>query len=58
MIAGGIFLLFLLLTIGGCLLLLALVRSEAKDQQRMDRTSAERAARRDTEEDERNRGWE
>ncbi|WP_205427409.1 hypothetical protein [Halorussus sp. MSC15.2] len=50
--AIGIFVLFVLLSVGGGLLLWGAVDSEKRDRQVMDRGSAEKAARRDTDEDE------
>ncbi|MFC4450174.1 hypothetical protein [Halorussus aquaticus] len=52
MAAIGIFVLFVLLSVGGGLLLWSAVDSEKRDRQVMDRESAEKAARRDTSEDE------
>jgi hypothetical protein len=45
--------LFLLLAVGGPLLLYALVRAERDDREVMDRADAERAARRDVDDDSR-----
>jgi len=43
----GVVALFVLLAVGGGLLLYVLVRSEHDDRERMDRERAERTARRD-----------
>ncbi|UPV73667.1 hypothetical protein M0R89_14105 [Halorussus limi] len=47
----GIFLVFLVLSVGGGLLLWSAVDSEKRQRRVMDRGSAEKAARRDTSED-------
>ena len=47
----GVVVLFLLLGVGAPLLLYWLVRAEHDDREVMDRASAERVARRDTDED-------
>lgn len=53
--SAGVVLLFLLVGLGGALVLFTLVRSEGENRQSMDRTSAEKAARRDTRDEDRNR---
>lgn len=47
MSGGAVLAIFMLFAIGGALVLYSLVRSEAENRQQMDRTSAERVARRD-----------
>lgn len=51
MSGAGIFLVALLLSVGGGLLLYLLVRDEANRRRVMDRKSAERTARRDTDDE-------
>jgi hypothetical protein len=48
-----VFALFVLVSLGGALLLYVLVREERERRQVMDRQSAERAARRDRQDDSR-----
>jgi hypothetical protein len=48
---GALVLVFVLLAVGGPLLLYALVRAEHDDREVMDRSAAERAARRDVDDD-------
>jgi hypothetical protein len=50
---GALALVFALLAVGGPLLLYALVRAEHGDREVMDRDAAERAARRDIDDDHR-----
>jgi hypothetical protein len=48
---GAFVLVFVLLAVGGPLLLYALVRAEHDDREVMDRSAAERAARRDVDDE-------
>lgn len=54
MSGGWLFAVFLLVAVGGGLLLYLLVRSEHDQRRTMDRESAEKVARRDTDEAGRN----